>query len=107
MRTSQARSDARSGLTSSAPSRAKARAAVVMGDRGGELQTVIGVIFGALLVCAGQRKMQLAALPWEQIVVHRLAQQGMAEAEATVLARDQHLLGDRLAQRLVHRLGLH
>ena len=48
--------------------------------------------------------MQLAALAGEQIVVQRLAQERVPEREPVVVARHQHLLGDRFAQRRLERL---
>jgi hypothetical protein len=55
---------------------------------------------------AGERQMELWALAREQIVVHGLSQQRVAEAEPAVLPRHQDLLGHRLAERLVQGVGL-
>ena len=50
--------------------------------------------------------MQFAALAGEQIVVQRLPQERVAEAEAPVVAGHEHLLGDGLAQRRLDRFAL-
>ena len=50
--------------------------------------------------------MPFAALAREQVVVQRLAQQRMAEAEPLVVVGDQNLLGERLAQRRLERVAL-
>ena len=78
---------------------------VVAGDRRGSLELAVIVGAAALLERARQREVQLAALAGQQVVVQRLAQQRVAEAEAPVVAGDQHLLGDRLAQRGLQRVA--
>ena len=45
--------------------------------------------------------MQLDPLAGQQVVVHRLAQQRVTEEQRAVVTGDEHLLGDRLPQRLV------
>ena len=76
------------------------------GDRGRQLDALVVLVIGAVLERAGEREVKLAPLAGKQVVVQRLAQQRVAEAQAGRLARHQHLLGDRLAQRHVQRFGL-
>jgi len=86
--------------------RLRARGRVVAGDRRLALELLL-VIGGAVqLQLVGERQVQLGALTREQVVVQRLAQERVAEAEAGLPAGDQHLLGDRLAQRRLHGVEL-
>ena len=61
---------------------------VVVGDRGGELDLAIRLPAEPLLERLRERKVELAALAWQQIVVQGLAQQRVAEAQAPVVAGD-------------------
>ncbi len=76
------------------------------GDRRRQLDAVIVLVVRAILERPSQREVQLASLARQQVVVHRLAQQRVTEAQAGRLAGHQHLLGDGLAQRHVQRIGL-
>ena len=79
---------------------------VMPGDRCGQLGLLLVVVHAPRLERMRQRLVQLAALAREEVVVQRLAQQRVAEHQPVVLRRDQHLLGDRLAQRRLQRLGI-
>ena len=60
---------------------------------------------GARLERPRERGVQAGALPRQQVVVHRLLEQGVAERVALAARRrvgDEHLAADGFAQRLVH-----
>ena len=59
-----------------------------------------------VLECEREREVPLAALARQQVVVQRLAQERVTEAEALVLVGDQNLLGERLAQRRLGRVAI-
>jgi hypothetical protein len=81
---------------------------VVVGDRGDAQHLVVLVVADPRLALqvGGQRRVQRAPLAGQQIVVQRLAQQGVAEPEAALVIGDDDLLGDRLAQRGEQRLAV-
>lgn len=79
---------------------------IVTGDRRGPLQLAIVVGAALLLQVSGQGDVQLAALARQQVVVQRLTQQRMAEAEPLAVAGDQHLLADGLPQRRLQAVAL-
>ena len=79
-----------------------ARGEVVVRDRGRALGARAARRRGRLLERARQRAVQLGALAGQQVVVHRLAQQRVAQRVAVAVEHDD-LAGDRLAQRLAQR----
>ena len=68
------------------------------GHRRHALELALVAALAGLLQIPRQRQVQLAALAGQQIVVERLAQERVPEAEAALDVGDQHLLGHRLAQ---------
>ena len=73
----------------------------VVGDGGGEHRARL--LVDALLERAREREVQRGALARQQVVLHDLAQQRVAEAVAAVVVGDEDVAVDRLAQRVAQR----
>ena len=69
---------------------------VVVGDAGGDERVLAGLL-GLALERAGEREVQLGVLAGEQVVVHDLAQQRMAELVAAARVGHDHVRLRRLA----------
>jgi len=82
------------------------RGRVVAGHRGCSLELTLVAVAARPLQVARQREMKLTALAGQQVVVEGLAQQRMAELKALVRARDEQLLGHRLAKRELEALAV-
>jgi hypothetical protein len=81
-----------------------ARGEVVVGDLGGELG--VGGAVHAALERPCEREVQLGALARQQVVVHDLAQEGVAEGVLAVLGHDDDVTRDGLAQGLAQHAGV-